>query len=163
MRQHPGVSRHQLTLGTHLKRKLTPPDILEIRRLKRVGFNQTEISRVFGVTRQQISLIVTKQAWKHIWALMIPPNPFSSFEKRKKENRKKLKKFWEIPKKTLPRCLYRRGITNRKTLIVNTTELWPIHKMAWDWPFRHTRVLGCYNQASQKSERTTRTNDRQRT
>jgi predicted XRE-type DNA-binding protein len=49
------------------KARLTIDGVLEIRRLWKTGrLSQTQIAEDFGVSRQQIQRIVTRQQWKHI-------------------------------------------------------------------------------------------------
>lgn len=45
---------------------LTDENVLEIRRLYTVGLTQVEIGKLFSIRQSKVSLIVRRQAWKHI-------------------------------------------------------------------------------------------------
>ncbi len=46
--------------------KLTPPQVLEIRRLATEGLSRSAIGRMFGVSKSSVSGIVTRRKWAHI-------------------------------------------------------------------------------------------------
>jgi len=50
----------------HYNAHLTDADIRAIRRLSASGMNQRDIAARFGVTRSNVSVIVTKKRWKHV-------------------------------------------------------------------------------------------------
>jgi len=47
-------------------RKLTKQEVVEIRRLHKEGFNQTDLADKFSVTQSHVSRIVGKQSWEVI-------------------------------------------------------------------------------------------------
>lgn len=46
--------------------KLTEVDVVRVRRLNKIGVNSTELSKVFGVSRQVVSEVLNGTAWKHV-------------------------------------------------------------------------------------------------
>lgn len=46
--------------------KLTEDDVRKIRKLCEEGVPITTLSRTFGVTKQEISLIKNRKTWKHV-------------------------------------------------------------------------------------------------
>lgn len=46
--------------------KLTPDDVITIRRLCNNGERQKDVGLMFGITQAAVSLIVTRQKWHHI-------------------------------------------------------------------------------------------------
>jgi hypothetical protein len=51
-------------IGKWPSSKLTPRDILEIRRLRKEGMNPTPIARLFGISPSAVHRIVSNQTWK---------------------------------------------------------------------------------------------------
>lgn len=61
------VDAGRSTLGERsANAKLTTHDVLEIRRLSRIGTRQAELARRFGVHPSNVSLIVAGKAWPHL-------------------------------------------------------------------------------------------------
>ena len=50
----------------HKDAKLTEAKVLEIRRLKSIGVSSSKLSHRFGVSVNQINVIVRRKNWKHI-------------------------------------------------------------------------------------------------
>jgi hypothetical protein len=64
--------------GRHGRSKLTEKDVAEIRRLRYLD-NWTEInlSKRYGITPQNVSLIVLGRTWRHVH---MPPDPFGDHQ-----------------------------------------------------------------------------------
>lgn len=45
---------------------LTESQVLEIRKLRALGFNNPQLAEKYGVSRENISAIATRRTWKHI-------------------------------------------------------------------------------------------------
>ena len=46
--------------------KLTPEQVVEIRRLRSEGWVQQKIANHFGITQVQVSSIVRRESWAHV-------------------------------------------------------------------------------------------------
>jgi HNH endonuclease/NUMOD4 motif-containing protein/helix-turn-helix protein len=61
-RENQGEMRRRL--GKWPSAKLTPHEVIEIRRLRQEGMNPTPLARLFGVNPSTIHRIVRKESWK---------------------------------------------------------------------------------------------------
>lgn len=58
--------------GTHMRgsgnhqAKLTESDVLEIRRLRALGYRQVVLAEMYGVDRRVVNDITARRSWKHI-------------------------------------------------------------------------------------------------
>lgn len=64
--------RHKLKHNTllrgenHCRSKITKQDVIKIRNLYNIGYSQSEISKLFPITRRYVGRIVNKECWKHV-------------------------------------------------------------------------------------------------
>jgi hypothetical protein len=53
-------------VGEQINAKLTGGEVVEIRRLRGEGMTFSEIAVTYGVTRQNVEKIVSRQSWRHL-------------------------------------------------------------------------------------------------
>jgi hypothetical protein len=62
-----GIAGHAAVWGeANGKAKLTEADVRELRELYDLGHTQARIARTYGLTQQQVSAIVRREAWPHV-------------------------------------------------------------------------------------------------